>query len=281
MHYRPFGSTGRQVSVIGMGTWYIDIAERGAAIATLQAGLDLGMNHIDTAEMYGDAELVVGDAIRGRRGEAFLVSKVLPHNASRQGTRLACERSLRRLRTDQLDCYLLHWRGPFPLEETIAGFQDLEEDGKILSWGVSNFDVDDLEEAYGIANPVGEIIACDQVLYHLEQRAIEHAVLPWCARHGLAATAYSPFGHGDFPGPKTRSGQLLMEIAEAHNATPRQIALAFLVRHPMVFAIPKASNPLHAVENAAAGDLVLSEEEIASIDRAFPRGPRPRRLPTL
>ena len=151
MHYRPFGSTGRQVSVIGMGTWYIDMAERGAAIATLQAGLDLGMNHIDTAEMYGDAELVVGDAIRGRRGEAFLVSKVLPHNASRQGTRLACERSLRRLRTDQLDCYLLHWRGPFPLEETIAGFQDLEADGKILSWGVSNFDVDDLEEAYGIA----------------------------------------------------------------------------------------------------------------------------------
>ncbi len=281
MQYRPFGQTGHRVSVIGMGTWYIDVAERGAAIAALQAGLDLGMNHIDTAEMYGDAELVVGDAIRGRRGEAFVVSKVLPHNASRQGTRLACERSLRRLRTDRLDCYLLHWRGPFPLEETIAGFQDLKDAGKILSWGVSNFDVDDLEEAYGIANPVGEIIACDQVLYHLEQRAIEHAVLPWCARHGLAATAYSPFGHGDFPGPETRGGQLLIEIAEAHNATPRQVALAFLVRHPVVFAIPKASNPRHTAENAAAGDLALSEEEIAAIDRAFPKGPRPRRLPTL
>ncbi len=281
MHYRPFGSTGRQVSVMGMGTWYIDLAERGAAIAALQAGLDLGMNHIDTAEMYGDAELVVGDAIRGRRGEAFLVSKVLPHNASRQGTRLACERSLRRLRTDQLDCYLLHWRGPFPLEETIAGFQDLEEAGKILSWGVSNFDVEDLEEAYGIANPVGEIIACDQVLYHLEQRAIEHAVLPWCVRNNLAVTAYSPFGHGDFPGPETRGGQLLIEIAEAHNATARQVALAFLVRQPAVFAIPKASNSRHTAENAAAGDLALSKEEIAAIDRAFPRGPRPRTLPVL
>jgi diketogulonate reductase-like aldo/keto reductase len=281
MQYRPFGRTGEQVSVIGMGTWYIDVADRESAITALQTGLDLGMNHIDTAEMYGDAELVIGDAIRGRRDEAFLVSKVLPHNASRQGTRLACERSLRRLRTERLDCYLLHWRGPFPLEETIAGFQDLESTGKIRSWGVSNFDTDDLEETYRIAGSAGEKIACDQVLYHLEERAIEHAVLPWCARHGLAVTAYSPFGHGNFPGPGDPGGRVLIEIAEAHNSTPRQVALAFLVRHPAVFAIPKASSPQHSAENAGAGDLRLSEEEIALIDRAFPKGPRPRTLPTL
>ena len=150
MQYRPFGAGGRQVSVIGMGTWYIDLADRDTAIRALRTGLDHGMNHIDTAEMYGDAEPVIKDAIRERRDEAFLVSKVLPHNASRQGTRRACERSLRRLGTDRLDCYLLHWRGPVPLEETIAGFQDLEREGKILSWGVSNFDADDLEEVYGI-----------------------------------------------------------------------------------------------------------------------------------
>ncbi len=281
MRYRLFGSTGQQVSVIGMGTWYIDAGDRKAAIAALRAGLDLGMNHIDTAEMYGDAEAVVGEAMRERRDEAFLVSKVLPHNASREGIRLACERSLRHLGTDRLDCYLLHWRGSFPLDETIAGFQDLESAGKILSWGVSNFDTDDLEETYGIAEAMGEKIACDQVLYHLKERAIEHAVLPWCARHGLAVTAYSPYGHGDFPGPDDPGEGILQEIAEAHDATPRQAALAFLVRHPSVFAIPKASNPLHMAENAGAGDLVLSEEEIALIDRAFPRGPRPRTLPML
>jgi diketogulonate reductase-like aldo/keto reductase len=281
VQYRPFGSTDRQVSVIGMGTWYIDSADRETAISALQTGLDLGMNHIDTAEMYGDAEIVIGDAIKGRRDEAFLVSKVLPHNASREGTRQSCERSLRRLRTDRLDCYLLHWRGPFPLEETIAGFQDLESAGKILSWGVSNFDADDLEEAYAIAGVAGESIACDQVLYHLEQRAIEHAVLPWCGRHGLAVTAYSPFGHGHFPGTSEPGGRVLAEIAEAHNATPRQVALAFLARHPSVFAIPKASNPQHTTENSGAGDLVLTKEEIALIDRVFPRGPRPRALPTL
>lgn len=281
VRYRLFGSTGQQVSVIGMGTWYIDAGDRKAAIAALRAGLDLGMNHIDTAEMYGDAETVVREAISGRRDEAFLVSKVLPHNASREGTRLACERSLRRLGTDRLDCYLLHWRGPFPLDETIAAFQDLESAGKIRSWGVSNFDPDDLEETYEIAEAMGEKIACDQVLYHLRERAIEHAVLPWCARHSLAVTAYSPYGHGDFPGPGAPGERILHEIAEAHHATPRQVALAFLVRHPSVFVIPKASNPLHMTENAGAGDLVLSEDEIALIDRAFPRGPRPRTLPML
>ena len=209
------------------------------AVRALQTGLDHGMNLIDTAEMYGDAELVIQDAIRGRRDEAFLVSKVLPHTASRQGTRQACERSLRRLGTDRLDCYLLHWRGSVPLEETIAGFKDLKREGKILSWGVSNFDADDLDEANRIAGPAGEEIACDQVLYHLEERAIEYAVLLWCVRHGLAVTAYSPFGHDDFPGPETLGGRVLAGVAEAHQATPRQVALAFLVRHPAVFAIPR------------------------------------------
>ncbi len=281
MQYRPFGSTGQQVSVIGMGTWNIDLADRRTAIRALQTGLDHGMNHIDTAEMYGDAELVIQDAIRERRDEAFLVSKVLPYNASRQGTRQACERSLRRLGTDRLDCYLLHWRGSVPLDETIAGFEDLEREGKILSWGVSNFDADDLDEADGIAGRTGEEIACNQVLYHLKQRTIEHAVLPWCVRHGLAVTAYSPFGQDDFPGPESEGGRVLAEFAEAHQATPRQVALAVLVRDPAVFAIPKAANPQHIAENAGAGGLVLSDEEITVIDRAFPRGPRPRTLPTL
>jgi len=180
--------------VIGQGTWYIDDAHRPTAIAALRRGLDLGMTHIDTAEMYGDAEVVVGETITGRRDEVFLVSKVVPSNASRAGTVAACERSLTRLRTDRVDCYLLHWRGPHPLEETFAAFEHLREQGKILSWGVSNFDVSDLEDAWKAGGQ--GLIACNQVLYSLEERAIEHAVLPWCEAHGVATAAYSPFGHG-------------------------------------------------------------------------------------
>ena len=281
MRYRPFGPAGQNVSVIGMGTWYIDETDRETAIAALQAGLDFGMNHIDTAEMYGDAEIIVGDAIEGRRDEVFLVSKVLPHHASREGTRIACESSLRRLRTDRLDCYLLHWRGSFPLDETFAAFQDLKSEGKIRSWGVSNFDPDDLDEAYTVAASFGETIACDQVLYHLKERAIEHDVVDSCAQHGVALTAYSPFGHGDFPHPEDPGGRILTSLALAHDATPRQVALAFLARHPAVFVIPKASNPEHTAENAAAGDLILSEEDVALLNRAFPRGSKPRSLPML
>ena len=167
-------------------------------------GLDLGMNHIDTAEMYGDAEVIVGEAIDGRRDEVFLVSKILPQNASLRGTIVACERSLSRLQTDHLDCYLLHWRGPHPLEVTFTVFEELRRSGKILSWGVSNFDEPDLDEVLEI---VGERrLACDQVLYHLEERAIEHAVLPRCEQQGLAVVAYSPFGHGHFPAPTPRAG---------------------------------------------------------------------------
>ncbi|HYI39196.1 MAG TPA: aldo/keto reductase [Allosphingosinicella sp.] len=279
MERRPFGPVPREVAVIGQGTWYIDDAHRPTAMAALRRGLDLGMTHIDTAEMYGDAEIVVGEAIAGRRDELFLVSKVLPGNASRSGTEAACERSLARLRTDRLDCYLLHWPGSHPLEETFAAFERLREQGKILSWGVSNFDVPDLEAAWK-AGGEGRI-ACNQILYNLGERAIEHAVLPWCVAHGVAVVAYSPFGHGDFPGPRTPGGVVLEEIAAAHGATARQVALRFLVRQPSLLTIPKASSVEHAEDNAGAGALRLTADELARIDRAFPLGPRPRRLPML
>jgi diketogulonate reductase-like aldo/keto reductase len=276
---RSFGPTLREVPVIGQGTWYIDSGDRATAITALRRGIDLGMPHIDTAEMYGEAEEVVGEAITGRREDVFLASKVLPENASRGGTLRACERSLARLNTDRLDCYLLHWRGEHPLEDTITAFEQLQHEGKIVSWGVSNFDVPDLEEALEIAG-AGRLV-CNQVLYHLKERAIEHAVLPWCEEHGVAVVAYSPFGHGDFPSARTKGGGVLCEIADVHGATPRQVALRFLVRRPLLFAIPKASRPEHAAENAGAGDLQLSEDELARIDAAFPLGPRPRVLPTL
>jgi diketogulonate reductase-like aldo/keto reductase len=279
MEARQFDSTNYQLPVIGQGTWYIDASDRALAIAALRRGIDLGMNHIDTAEMYGDAEEIVGEAIAGRRDEVFLVSKVLPQNASRAGTIEACERSLARLDTDWLDCYLLHWRGSYPLEDTIAAFDQLQVAGKILSWGVSNFDVPDLEEALEIAGEGG--LVCNQVLYHLQERAIEHAVLPWCEEHDVAVVGYAPFGHGSFPVPDTPGGRMLQEIAAAHNATPRQVALRFLVRRPSLFTIPKASRPDHTTENAGAGDLRLTEAELARIDRVFPLGPRPRTLPVL
>jgi diketogulonate reductase-like aldo/keto reductase len=275
---QTFGN-GSLVSVIGQGTWYIDRGDRAAAAAALRAGLDLGMTHIDTAEMYDDAELVVADAIQGRRDEAFLVSKVLPSNASKRGTITACERSLQRLRTDRLDCYLLHWRGQTPLAETVAAFEDLKRAGKIRSWGVSNFDADDLAAVQKVADKGA--IACNQVLYHLQERAIEHRVIPWCEQHDVAVVAYSPFGHNDFPGPRSAPGQVLAKIAAAHQATPRQVALAFLTRRPAVFAIPKASSAAHAADNAAAGDLKLTADECAEIDKAAPLGREPSSLPML
>ena len=277
MERRWFGLTNREVAVIGQGTWYLQSGDRASAIAAVRRGLDLGMTHIDTAEYYGEAENVVGEAISGRRNEVFLVSKVIPGNASRTGTIAACENSLARLRTDRLDCYLLHWRGQHPLQESIAAFERLEREGKILSWGVSNFDVSDLEEVWEVA---GRLV-CNQVLYHLQERAIEHAVIPWCQQHGVAVVAYSPFGHGDFPGSRTKGGRVLEDIAAGHRATTRQVALRFLVRRPSLFTVPKASSPVHAAENAEAGDLRLTETELARIDRAFPLAPRPRRLPML
>jgi diketogulonate reductase-like aldo/keto reductase len=276
---QPFGSNGPQVSVIGQGTWYLDRAYRQTAVAALRRGVDLGMTHIDTAEMYGDAELVVAEAIAGRRDEIFLVSKVLPSNASRRGTITACERSLKRLKTDRLDCYLLHWRGSYALAETVAAFEELVSAGKIRSWGVSNFDSGDLGELLAVAGK--SKIACNQVLYHLQERAIEHAVIPWCRQHGVAVVAYSPFGHDDFPPARSKGGEVLQAIAEVHGASPRQVALAFLTRDPIVFAIPKASTAEHAADNAAAGQLKLSESELAALDQAFPRGSKPRGLPML
>jgi diketogulonate reductase-like aldo/keto reductase len=280
MERHPFGSTTRQVAAIGQGTWHIETAERRSAIAALRRGLDLGMTHIDTAEMYGSgaAEEVVAEAIAGRRDEVFLVSKVLPQHASRSGTVAACEKSLTRLGTEWLDCYLLHWRGSHPLEETIAGFERLQREGKIRSWGLSNFDVADLEEAVGIAGEGS--VACNQVLYHLKERSIEHAIIPWCEQHGVAVVGYTPFGHtASFSGRGTVGGRVLSEVAAAHDATPRQVALRFLVRRPSLFTIPKASSPAHAAENAGAGNLKLTKRELELIDEAFPIDRRYRRLP--
>ena len=277
----PFGTSGRKFAAIGQGSWYIEQGDRKEAIAAFRLGLDLGLSHIDTAEMYGDgrSEAIIGEAIAGRRDEVFLVSKVLPHNASKAGTRAACERSLRHLKTDRLDCYLLHWRGPHPLAETFDAFEALKAEGKILSWGVSNFDEDDLDEALAAAGP-GRI-ACNQVLYHLRERAIEHAVIPWCERNGVAVTAYSPFGHDDFPEPGSAGGRVLAEIASAHGATARQVALAFLTRRSSVFAIPKAGRSAHVEDNAGALRLSLTDSDLARIEAAFPRGRKPHSLPML
>jgi diketogulonate reductase-like aldo/keto reductase len=277
---RVFGSTGREVAAIGQGSWRAEESAVADAICALRDGLDLGMTHIDTAEMYGSgaAETIIGTAIEGRRDEVFLVSKVLPSNASKRGTIAACEQSLKRLRTDRLDCYLLHWRGAHPLEETFAAFEELLRMGSILSWGVSNFDVADLDEVAAIAGAGHP--ACNQVLYHLQERAIEHSVLPWCLEHGTAVVAYTPFGDSaNAFDPGTKHGRILEDIAAAHHATARQVTLAFLLRHPNAFVIPKASKLGHVRENAGAGSLKLSPAEIARIDAAFPRG-KSRPLPT-
>ncbi|MDR7548459.1 MAG: aldo/keto reductase [Armatimonadota bacterium] len=276
MRRRRFGWTGVAVPVIGQGTWEME-RHRAAAVAALRRGLDLGMTHIDTAEMYGDGKVedLVGEAIQGRRREMFLVSKVLPQHASREGTIAACERSLRRLRTDYLDCYLLHWPSRHPLAETIAAFERLVRDGKIRTWGVSNFNEEEVEEAVRLAGP--RRVACNQVLYHLRERSIEHYVIPTCERHEIAVVAYSPYGQGRF-----RPHPVLASVARERGATPRQVALAFLVRRPSVFTIPKAARIAHVEENAGAGDLRLTAEEVARIEEAFPP-PRPRRghLPFL
>jgi diketogulonate reductase-like aldo/keto reductase len=280
MELRRFGPVGKQIPVIGQGTWNIDDVDPDSAIAALRLGIDLGVSHIDTAEMYGRAEEIIGQAIEGwRREKVFLLSKVFPENASRTGTITACERSLTRLQTEWLDCYLLHRRGSYPLEDTIEAFERLKADGKILSWGVSNFDVHDLEEALAIAG--SERIACNQVLYHLRERAIEHRVIPWCEAHNVAVVGYSPFGHGNFPRPNTAGGRILREIAAAHRPTPRQVALRCLTRRQPLFTIPKAGKPDHTAENADAGALKLTGSEIARVDAAFPVGYRRRELPVI
>jgi diketogulonate reductase-like aldo/keto reductase len=281
---RRLGTTEARIPAIGQGTWKLELADRRAAIAALARGIELGMTHVDTAEMYGSGEVegIVGAALRTIGPEArervFLASKVLPHNASRAGTITACERSLERLGTDWLDLYLLHWPGEHPLGGTIEAFEELVRRGLVRHWGVSNFDAHELDEVVRIAGP-GRC-ACDQVLYHLEERAIEHRVLPKCEELGMTLVAYSPFAEGRFPAPDSRGGRALAEVARAHGASPRQVVLAFLTRQPSLAAIPMSSRVAHVEENAAAGELELAPAEVAALDAAFPRG-RLRALPTL
>lgn len=257
----------RQVLTLGQGTWNMgdSVATRGEELKTLRTGIDLGMNVIDTAEMYGDgrSELLVGEAIEGRRDKVFLISKVLPSHASRQGTREACEKSLKRLHTDYLDLYLLHWQGRHPFEETVAAMLELVEEGKILQWGVSNMDVEEMEKFFAV--PGGRTCAADEVLYNLTRRGIEYDLLPWCAERRMPVIAYSPVEQG-----RLLDHRVLAEIAERHHATPAQIALAWVIRQPGVIAIPKAATVKHVQENFKSLFIQLTEEDQEALDRAFP-----------
>jgi len=263
--------SGRKIPILGQGTWRMaeNPVKRKAEIAALQFGLDLGISLIDTAEMYGEgaAEELIGEAIAGRRAEVFLVSKVYPHNATRQGAIQACERSLRRLQTDYLDCYLLHWRGSVPLSETIEAFQTLRRAGKILDYGVSNFDVDDMEEAFGL--PGGDEIVTDQVLYNLEHRGIEWDLLPWCQESGVPIMAYSPIRHSGTEKKQLLQNRTVKLIAKRHGATPAQVALAWLLQRDVV-AIPKASSPDHVRENRGALELKLTKQDFIDLEEPFP-----------
>lgn len=271
---RPFGPGAFPVPWLGQGTWQVEDARRKDAIAALRRGFDLGLVHVDTAEMYGrgKVEEILAEAMAGRRDELFVVSKVLPENATYEATIAACERSLKRLRTDRLDCYLLHWPSQHPLEETVRAFDELERAGKIRSFGVSNFHASDIEQVVALAGP-GRV-ACNQVLYHLEERGIEVEDVPRCERHGVAVVGYSPFGPS-FPSPRSAGGKVLGEIAAAHDATPRQVALRFLGDFRSVFQIPKASTVAHVEENAATSNLRLTKAELARIADAFPVGRAP------
>ncbi|WP_341704743.1 aldo/keto reductase [Ferrovibrio sp.] len=266
--------SGEAVPALGLGTWNMgeSRARHDAEVAALRLGLDLGLTLIDTAEMYGSggAERVVAEAIAGRRDSVFLVSKVLPQNASRKGTLTACERSLKRLHTDRIDLYLLHWRGSYPLADTVAAFEELQRAGKIRHWGVSNLDSDDMDELGRV--PGGGACAANQVLHNLSRRGIEHDLLPRCQRTGLPVMAYSPIEQG-----RLLKHATLKAIAARHQATPAGIALAWLLRRPGVIAIPKATNPQHVHDNRAALDVALTETDLAELDRAFPppKGPRP------
>ena len=267
------------VPALGQGTWFMGEGRHPAAAEAdaLRLGIDLGMTLIDTAEMYGDggAEKVVGEAIAGQREKVFLVSKVYPHNASRAGVAKACERSLQRLKTDRIDLYLLHWRGTIPLAETIDGFEALKRQGKIGAWGVSNLDVSDMDELASLPNGAG--CAVDQVLYNPEHRGIEHDLMPWCVDRRMALMAYTPIGQAG----RLLRAPALVAIAARHGATPAQIALAWGLRHPHVICIPKAADPVHVRQNAAARDISLTVRDLAEIDDAFPPPRRPQSLAML
>lgn len=273
MTERPFGPAGTPVARIGQGTW--DMPESGARLAqaraALRCGIELGMTHLDTAEMYGDGrvEELLGEAIAGiPRERLFIASKVLPSNASYAGTIAACERSLRRLRTEYLDLYMLHWPGAHPLAQTMHALEDLVEQGKTRFIGVSNFDLENLQAAQ--AHLRRERLACDQVLYHLNERGVETRLLPYCAAQRIALVAYTPFGRGRFPAAASRRGGVLERIGRRHGLSPRGVILAFLTREANVFAIPKAASVEHVEENARAGDARLDLQDVAAIDEAFP-----------
>ena len=265
--------SGKEVPVLGQGTWKMgeDSAKRLSEVAALRLGLDLGMTLIDTAEMYGQggSEELIAQAISGRRADVFLVSKVYPHNATRQGAVAACDRSLRRLKTDYLDLYLLHWRGSVPLTETIDAFQTLTAAGKIRDYGVSNFDREDMEEAAGV--PGGQAIATNQVLYNLMRRSVEWDLLPWCRQRKIPIMAYSPIEQG-------RLSSKVAALARRRGVTPVQVALALLLHQEGVIVIPKASSQPHVRENHAALDLTLTEADLAELDKLFPA---PRRKSSL
>ena len=257
------------VPIIGQGTWQIpeNGNARKTAVDALIRGSELGMVHIDTAEMYGNAEEVIAEALKIlEREKLFIVSKVLPSNASYPSTISALEKTLKRLNTDYLDCYLLHWRGNIALSDTMAAFEKLESDGKIRSFGVSNFDVDDLEEAIECLT-TGKL-ACNQVLYNLAVRGIERNLIPFCQKNSISLVGYTPFGH--LPSQNSKEGAILKKIAEKHKATPRQVILRFLTRLDNTFTIPKASNPRHVEENAGAAKFDLDVEDIESLDEVFP-----------
>jgi diketogulonate reductase-like aldo/keto reductase len=259
--------SGEMVPALGLGTWHMGetARRRGGEIAALQLGLELGMSLIDTAEMYaeGGAEGIVGEAIKGRRDRVFLVSKVYPHNASRKGAVAACERSLKRLKTDVLDLYLLHWRESVPLAETVEAFETLAGAGKIRHWGVSNLDPDDMAELWKAAR--GRACATDQVLYNLTRRGVEWRLLPWCRRHKLPIMAYSPLEQG-----RLAAKSALKQVAERHRAKPMQVALAWVLHQDGVIAIPKAAETSHVRDNRAALDIALTKEDLALLDQAFP-----------
>jgi diketogulonate reductase-like aldo/keto reductase len=269
--------SGEKIAALGQGTWHFgERPTRAEEVASIRLGVDLGMTLIDTAEMYGNgaAETVVGEAMTGRRSEVFLVDKVLPHHASRAGTLRACEASLARLGVDYIDLYLLHWRGSIPLAETIEGFAELKRNGMIRHWGVSNFDIDDMIELWGV--PGGDEVQVNQILYNLARRGPEYALLPWLAQHRITPMAYSPIEQG-----RLLEHPALEPIALQHNATPAQIALAWVLRHDGVNAIPRAGTPLHVRQNAAARDIELTRDDLHALDRAFPPPTRPHPLEVL
>ncbi|HEX9703636.1 MAG TPA: aldo/keto reductase [Gemmatimonadales bacterium] len=271
--------SGHEIPVLGQGTWRMgeSPSQRAAEVAALRYGLDLGLTLIDTAEMYGEggAELVVGEAIVGRRDEVFLVSKVYPWNATRRGAVAACERSLKRLQTEHLELYLLHWRESVPLEETLDAFQQLKRTGKIRDYGVSNFDVDDMVEAWTL--PGGDQIATNQALYNLARRGIEYDLVPWCRARGVPIMAYSPLEHASRRQRGMLARPALIAVAARHGATPAQVALAWLLQKGDAIAIPKAVQLDHIRETRGALDLQLTGQDLAELDIAFP--PPRRRLP--